>query len=168
MYKRLNKISHLERKSPVLPSSRPNPERRLLPPLELLWQQRFPATSVECPSLALCPFLRPKFSGSLKSTDWGDWARNWHPRSDPKREGEKVRVSFHRTGRLVGNWFNVMLPRNGSLICYQFTHLLTIMMTAGFHRQISELNHRLTIPSEHREETKRPFRKWNVKITHGK
>lgn len=166
MYKRLNKISHLERKSPVLLSSRPNPERRLLPPLELLWQQRFPAISVECPSLALCPFLRLKFSGSLKSTDWGDWARSWHPRSAPKkkkegwgggktqeREGEKVRVGFHRRCRLVGNWFNVMLPWKGSLICYQFTHLLTIMTTAGFHHQISELSRRLTIPSERREET---------------
>lgn len=89
------KISRLERKSPVPPSSQPNPARLLMPPLEILWQRHSPATSVECLPLALCPCLRPKFSGSPQSTGWGGWARNWCPRSARKikkkkrKEGEK-------------------------------------------------------------------------------
>lgn len=75
-----NKISRLEKKSPGLRSFQLSPLWCWPLAHELLWVQRFPATSVERPPLASGPFLHPGSSGSLWSTDWGGWARNWHPR----------------------------------------------------------------------------------------
>jgi len=105
------KIRHLERRSPGPPSSHPKPGRGLLPTLQLhrfLWRPKLPATSVERPSLALCPCLRPTPSDSRWSTGWGDSARKWRPQSAKRRgrtKGNQNRShSSHRRGRLVVDW----------------------------------------------------------------
>lgn len=82
-----NKISRLERKSPDLGPVHLNCPWRWPPALERPWPQDFPVTSVEFPPLASGPFLHPESSGSLWSTGWGDWARNWRPRPVDTRGG---------------------------------------------------------------------------------
>lgn len=170
-----NKFSRLERKSPVLPSSRPDPAGPWAPPPELPWRWRCccsPATSEEPRPLALRPSLRPAASGSPESTGWGGWARNCFPQSwfktkkAKKTENKKdiIFVCFLSFVRVALSQLKTYL--SVSLISCYSANLSTIMTAAA--KLASQPSPSLTVPSKHGKATKCPFQGTKCqKITQG-